>query len=126
MNLLRRKSVTDLQTEALTDHSLRRALGALNLTMLWIGAMIGTGIFVRAGLWSSGGTVITLAGGSSIIAMFNLTAVIVIAIITTLRVIGIKESASVNNVIVFVKVAVVLLFIFEADHIINSPNCHRF
>jgi len=38
-------------------------------------------------------------------------AIIIIAIITTLLVIGIKESANVNNVIVFVKVAVVLLFI---------------
>ena len=49
MNLLRRKSVTELQTEALTDHSLKRALGALNLTMLGIGAIIGTGIFVLTG-----------------------------------------------------------------------------
>src|SRR5205823_3437860 len=37
MDLLRRKSVTDLQAEALTDHSLKRALGPLNLTMLGIG-----------------------------------------------------------------------------------------
>jgi len=43
MNLFRRKSVTELQNEALTDHSLKRALGALNLTMLGIGAIIGTG-----------------------------------------------------------------------------------
>src|ERR1043166_3527407 len=49
MNLLRRKSVTELQQEAQTDHSLRRELGALNLTMLGIGAIIGTGIFVRRG-----------------------------------------------------------------------------
>ena len=49
MNLLRRKSVTDLQAEALTDHSLKRALGPLNLTLLGIGAIIGTGIFVLTG-----------------------------------------------------------------------------
>src|SRR2546428_535602 len=49
MDLLRRKSVTDLQNEALTDHSLKRALGALNLTLLGIGAIIGTGIFVLTG-----------------------------------------------------------------------------
>src|SRR5215475_7218964 len=49
MNLLRRKSVTDLQKEALTDQSLKRALGPLNLTLLGIGAIIGTGIFVLAG-----------------------------------------------------------------------------
>src|SRR5215469_8697233 len=49
MNLFRRKSVTELQAEALTDQSLKRALGPLNLTMLGIGAIIGTGIFVLAG-----------------------------------------------------------------------------
>src|SRR5207248_2543740 len=42
---------------------------------------------------------------------FNLPAVIIIFIVTTLLVIGIKESANFNNIIVVVKVAVVLLFI---------------
>src|SRR3989454_1014961 len=221
MNLLRRKSVTELQTEALTDHSLKRALGALTLTMLGIGAIIGTGIFVLTGTvaavnagsavvlsfviagvasvfaalcysefaslvpmagsaytygyatlgeivawiigwdlvleyalgavtvaigWSgyvvsflkdigitvppalsaARGTVVTLADGSTITAVFNLPAVIIIAIITTLLVIGIKESANVNNVIVFVKVAVVLLFIVGAAHAINPANWHPF
>src|SRR6516164_887392 len=50
MNLFRRKSVTDLQAEALTDQSLKRALGPLNLTTLGIGAIIGTGIFVLTGI----------------------------------------------------------------------------
>src|SRR5881398_2835341 len=74
MNLLRRKSVTDLQTEALTDHSLKRALGALNLTMLGIGAIIGTGIFVLTGTvaaQNSGPAVVlsfVLAGVASIFA----------------------------------------------------------
>src|SRR5260370_26953263 len=49
MNLFRRKSVTDLEAEALSDHSLKRALGAMNLAALGIGAIIGTGIFVLTG-----------------------------------------------------------------------------
>ena len=49
MDLFRRKSVIDLQAEAATDHSLKRALGPWNLTMLGIGAIIGTGIFVLTG-----------------------------------------------------------------------------
>src|SRR5881392_2073752 len=245
MNLLRRKSVTDLQTEALTDHSLKRALGALNPTMLGIGAIIGTGIFVLTGTvaaqnagpavvlsfvlagvasifaalcysefaslvpmagsaytygyatlgeliawiigwdlileyalgavtvaigWSGyvvsflhdigfdvpaalsaargthliqtpheGWKVVTdvllqklAAGGvdpnalAHVTAIFNLPAIVIIAIITTLLVIGIKESANVNNVIVFVKVAVVLLFIFGAAHAVNPANWHPF
>ena len=49
MNLFRRKSVTDLQAEAATDQSLKRALGPFNLTTLGIGAIIGAGIFVLTG-----------------------------------------------------------------------------
>ena len=49
MNLFRRKSITDLQTEAQTDQSLKRALGPFNLTTLGIGAIIGAGIFVLTG-----------------------------------------------------------------------------
>src|SRR6516164_2484065 len=221
MNLFRRKSVTQLQAEALTDQRLKRALGATNLTMLGIGAIIGTGIFVLTGTvaaqnagpavvlpfvlagvasifaalcysefaslvpmagsaytygyatlgelfawiigwdlileyalgavtvsigWSgyvvsflrdigihippelsaARGTLVTLADGTQVTAIFNLPAVIIIAIVTLLLVIGIRESATVNNVIVFVKVAVVLLFIAGAAHAVNPANWHPF
>src|SRR5207244_3836056 len=53
-------------------------------------------------------------------------AVIIIVIVTLLLVIGIRESATINNVIVFVKVAVVLLFIVGAAHAINPANWHPF
>ena len=221
MNLLRRKSVTQLQADALTDQRLKRALGATNLTALGIGAIIGTGIFVLTGTvaaqnagpavvlsfvlagvasifaalcysefaslvpmagsaytygyatlgelfawiigwdlileyalgavtvsigWSgyvvsflrdiginippalsaARGTLITLADGTQVTAIFNLPAVIIIAIVTLLLVIGIRESANVNNVIVFVKVAVVLLFLVGAAHAVNPANWHPF
>jgi len=221
MDLFRRKSVTDLQAEAQTDHSLKRALGALNLTMLGIGAIIGTGIFVLTGTvaaqnagpavvlsfvlagvasifaalcysefaslvpmagsaytygyatlgeliawiigwdlileyalgavtvaigWSgyvvsflrdvginvpctlsaARGLAVQCADGTTATASFNLPAVIIIAIVTTLLVVGIKESANFNNAIVFVKVAVVLLFIVGAARMINPANWHPF
>ena len=221
MNLLGRKSVTQLQSDALTDHRLKRALGATNLTALGIGAIIGTGIFVLTGTvaaqnagpavvlsfvlagvasifaalcysefaslvpmagsaytygyatlgevfawiigwdlileyalgavtvsigWSgyvvsflhdigidipaqlsaARGTLITLADGTQVAAIFNLPAVIIIGIVTLLLVIGIKESANANNVIVIIKVAVVLLFIVGAAHAVNPANWHPF
>ena len=49
MDLFRRKSITGLQTDAQTDHSLKRVLGPWNLTLLGIGALIATGIFVLPG-----------------------------------------------------------------------------
>ena len=45
MNLLRKKVVSQL-----TDNSLNRVLGAWDLTMLGIGAIIGTGVFVLTGV----------------------------------------------------------------------------
>src|ERR1035437_4602206 len=49
MNLCARRRVADLQAEALTDNSLHRALGPLNLVLLGIGCIVGTGIFVLTG-----------------------------------------------------------------------------
>jgi APA family basic amino acid/polyamine antiporter len=220
-SLFRRKSVTELQQEAASDNTLKRVLGAVNLTALGIGAIIGTGIFVLTGTvaaqnagpavilsfvfagvasifaalcyaefaslvpmagsaytygyatlgefiawiigwdlileyalgsvtvaigWSgyvvsflrdvginipatlsaARGTVVTMPDGSTVTAIFNLPAVIIIAVVTTLLVVGIKESANVNNVIVFLKVAVVLLFILGAFHAVNAANWHPF
>jgi basic amino acid/polyamine antiporter, APA family len=47
-------------------------------------------------------------------AVFNLVAFIAIAVVTTILVIGIQESATINTVIVFVKVGTVLVFIAVA------------
>lgn len=44
-------------------------------------------------------------------ALFNLPAFLVIAFLTGLLVIGIKESATVNAVIVFLKISIILIFI---------------
>lgn len=43
------KSVDDLRSEAEQSHGLKRTLGALDLTLLGIGCIIGTGIFVLTG-----------------------------------------------------------------------------
>jgi basic amino acid/polyamine antiporter, APA family len=214
MDLFRRKSVADLQIEATGEHGLRRSLGAFNLVMLGIGAIIGTGIFVLTGTvaaqnagpavvlsfvlaglasvfaalcyaefasvvpiagsaytygyatlgeffawvigwdlileyalgavtvaigWSgyvvsflrdfgiqipptltaARGTEVVLADGSTVTALFNLPAVLIVALVTALLVVGIRESANVNNVIVVIKVSVVLLFIaLAASHVV--------
>src|SRR5205809_516306 len=69
MNVFRRKSVTQLQADALTDDRLKRALGATNLTALGIGAIIGTGIFVLTG------TVAAQNAGPAVILSFVLAGV---------------------------------------------------
>ena len=46
--IFQRKSVSQIQSE-LTHGELKRSLGALNLILLGIGCIIGTGIFVLTG-----------------------------------------------------------------------------
>ncbi|MCB9344703.1 MAG: amino acid permease [Lewinellaceae bacterium] len=54
-------------------------------------------------------------------ALINFPAIFIIGIMTTLLVIGIRESANFNNLIVFIKVVVILLFIgFGAGHIVSA------
>ena len=62
------------------------------------------------GKWSSTG------------AIFNFPAVFIIGLMTTLLVIGIKESAKVNNIVVIIKVIVILLFIGFGIAYINTDN----
>jgi APA family basic amino acid/polyamine antiporter len=221
MSLFRRKSIGELQAEAENEHGLKRSLGAFNLVMLGIGAIIGTGIFVLTGTvaaqnagpavvlsfvlaglasvfaalcyaefasvvpvagsaytygyatlgeflawiigwdlileyalgavtvaigWSgyvvsflkdvgiqippqltaARGSAVTLADGTTTTALFNLPAVLIVALVTALLVVGIKESANVNNVIVVIKVSVVLLFIALAAQAIVPANWHPF
>jgi APA family basic amino acid/polyamine antiporter len=59
-------------------------------------------------------------------AVVNLPAMILIAFLTTLLVIGIKESARVNNIIVFVKVAIVFLVIGFGFSFIDTSNWQPF
>jgi APA family basic amino acid/polyamine antiporter len=58
-----------------------------------------------------------LAGG-----IIDLPAVIITLLITWILFIGIRESAKINNIIVLVKVAVILLFIFLGIKHINMAN----
>ncbi len=58
--------------------------------------------------------------------ILNLPAIFIIAVITTILVVGIKESANVNNFIVVVKVAVVLLFVAIGVAYVNPANWRPF
>lgn len=55
-------------------------------------------------------------------AIVNLPAMLLVALVTGLLVVGIHESARVNNLIVFVKVGVVLLVIGFGAAYVNSDN----
>jgi APA family basic amino acid/polyamine antiporter len=59
-------------------------------------------------------------------AIINLPAMAIVAAISTICYIGIKQSASFNSVIVAIKVTVVVLFIVFGMSYINTANWHPF
>lgn len=211
--LFRKKSIDQLLSETQGQSGLRKTLGALDLTMLGIGAIIGTGIFVLTGVaaatyagpglilsfiisgiacafaalvyaefassvpvagsaytysyvslgefmaWIIGWDLMleyllaastvsigwsgyfqtllsgfgihlpvwaTGAIGSAPGAVFNLPAVAIALIITFLLSMGVKEAARFNNIIVFVKLGAVLLFIFVAMWYVKPANWSPF
>ena len=69
--LFRKKSLETLQKEA-EESSLKRSLGVFDLTMLGIGAIIGTGIFVLTGE-AAAGTEHALGAGPALTVSFVIT-----------------------------------------------------
>src|SRR5665213_2289173 len=162
--------------------SLTRSLGAFQLTMLGVGAIIGTGIFVltaeaaqKAGpgmmasfviagfvcavtalcyaelasmvpvsgsaytysyavlgeqvAWVVGWALIleyTVAGSAFAGGMVNVPAVAIATLVTGLLVLGTRESATVNAVLVCIKVAALVLFIALTVPVMKMQNFHPF
>ncbi len=65
-------------------------------------------------------------GGTIAAGVLNVPAMALIAVLTALLVIGIKESARFNNVVVVIKVAIVLLVIFFGFQHVNPDNWKPF
>ncbi|HMO01894.1 MAG TPA: amino acid permease [Oligoflexia bacterium] len=61
-----------------------------------------------------------------ITAIINLPAVLIILLISTLLYVGIKESARFNNLMVFVKVSIILLFVLIGWKFVNYNNLTPF
>src|SRR5215210_5563785 len=109
-HLLKTKSIEQLIGDV--EHGkkhLKRTLSALDLTLLGIGAIIGTGIFVLTGTAAANqaGPSITMsaAPGSAPGTLVNLPAILIVLLIMILLVRGVRESARANAVMVAIKLA---------------------
>ena len=99
------------------------AVGWSAYAVMLLGEM---GITVPTRLTGAPGSHIVLPDGSSVMALFNLPAVIICLAITVLLVVGIRESARVNTTIVIIKVVVLALFVAAGARYINTANLHPF
>ena len=108
------------------DLILEYALGAATVAVGWSGnfvTLLGQlGLSFPAALSAAPGTPVTLPGGEVVTAVFNLPAVLITIAVTALLIVGISESATVNAVIVVIKVAVVLVVIAAGSFFIDPAN----
>jgi APA family basic amino acid/polyamine antiporter len=112
------------------DLILEYALGAATVAVGWSGNLVTLlaqmGIAFPAALSAAPGTLVPLPDGGTATAIFNLPAVIITALVTVLLVIGVKESATVNNAVVVIKVSVVLLVIAAGAIFFSAGNFFPF
>jgi APA family basic amino acid/polyamine antiporter len=71
-------------------------------------------------------TVVPVDPASVVTSLFNLPAVFITLSVTMLLVLGVSESATVNNIIVAIKVTVILAFIAVGAFFVNPDNWHPF
>lgn len=64
--------------------------------------------------------------GTTVTGIFNFPAALIVLLMSLLLVVGIKESASVNNVIVVIKVSVIIAFIVAGSFYVDTQNWDPF
>jgi APA family basic amino acid/polyamine antiporter len=108
------------------DLILEYALGAATVSVGWSGLVVD--FFAKVmnvgfpAQWTMGPfQQVTLPDGSTVNGIFNLPAFLIVLVITTILIVGVRESANVNTVIVFVKVSVVIsLIVVGIGYIVPS------
>jgi APA family basic amino acid/polyamine antiporter len=113
------------------DLILEYAVGATTVSIGWSGYLVSflqrtLNLPFPAELSKSPWETVTLADGTAVRSYFNLPAAFIVVLITTLLIIGIRESANFNSLIVMVKLGVVVLFIVVGALYVNRAYWHPF
>jgi basic amino acid/polyamine antiporter, APA family len=93
------------------EYSLASSTVALGWSANAVSLLADLGIRVPPRLTAAPGQLVTLADGATTTGLLNLPAALVCLLITALLVVGVRESARANAVIVAIKLAVLVLFV---------------
>ena len=112
------------------DLILEYALGASTIAVGWSGSFVSILQDMRIpfppAFTGPPGSLVALPDGSTVTGLFNVPATAIILLVTMILIVGIRESAGFNTVIVVIKVAVLLLFVGFGAKYINTANWHPF
>ncbi len=105
---------------------LEYGLASATVSVGWSGYIVSFlkdfGVMIPPEFTKAPGQLVQLADGSTVEAILNLPAMIGIFLVTSLLVIGVSESAKVNNIIVAIKVTVIVAFIAIGVFYVNPDN----
>ncbi|MFQ5816420.1 MAG: amino acid permease [Terriglobia bacterium] len=112
------------------DLILEYSLGAATVSVGWSGYVVSFlrdfGIHLPARLTAGPFQTVALPDGTQATGLINLPALFIILFVTSLLVVGIRESANVNTAIVILKLAVVITFALVGVAYINRANWEPF
>ena len=107
------------------DLVLEYALSTATVAVGWSGyflSLLGdAGIRIPATLSAAPGETVAIAGGS-VAGVFNLPAALIVVLVSALLVIGIRQSANTNTVLVIIKSLVLVVFIVAGAAYVNKAN----
>ncbi|MGA0533596.1 amino acid permease [Hansschlegelia sp. KR7-227] len=112
------------------DLVLEYAMGAATVSVGWSGYAVNIlndlGLHIPVQLTKATGTAVKLADGTEVTALFNLPAALIVLVLTFMLARGTKESATINNVMVAVKLAVVVGFIVLGAAYVDTAHWRPF
>ncbi|HYA97936.1 MAG TPA: amino acid permease [Methylomirabilota bacterium] len=108
------------------DLILEYCVGAATVSIGWSQTLVSLlhtfGIDLPPSLVASPFQPVLLADGTSIHGVINLPAVLIVVLVSLVLILGIRESAGVNTLIVLLKITVILVFIFLGWSYIRPSN----
>jgi APA family basic amino acid/polyamine antiporter len=112
------------------DLILEYALSASTIAVGWSGYFVSLmrdfGVAIPPALTGAPGTTVVGAGGSAMPGVFNLPASIIVLLVAALLIVGIRESANANAVLVLVKSMVLILFVVAGAAYVRRSNLTPF
>jgi APA family basic amino acid/polyamine antiporter len=106
----------------LLEYGLAASVVAVGWSGYAVSFLADFGMAIPPELTAPMGHMVTGADGASIPALFNLPAALVVLALASLLIVGVSESATVNNIIVAIKVAVILAFIVVGAFFVKPEN----
>ena len=109
----------------LLEYGLAASTVAVGWSGYFVSLMKDLHIIIPPALTAAPGVAVKDATGAVIATgVLNLPAIVAIGLVTSLLVIGVSESATVNNIVVFIKLTVVIAFIAIGSRFVHPSNWH--